>query len=62
MHYQIKIAGKIFEGSDLRTLLKRAVEAKRGIRQNPIKLLTANHLTRCTKSMQNAENPDSVRD
>lgn len=62
MHYQIKIAGKIFEGSDPRTLLKRAVEAKRGIRQNPIKLLTDNHLARCTKSMQNAENPDSVRD
>lgn len=29
MRYQIKVAGKIFEGSDLRVLLKRAVDAKR---------------------------------
>jgi hypothetical protein len=29
MRYQIRVAGKIFEGSDPRVLLKRAVEAKR---------------------------------
>ena len=29
MRYQVKVAGKIFEGPDFRVLLKRAVEAKR---------------------------------
>lgn len=29
MRYQIRVAGKIFEGNNLRNLLKRAVEAKR---------------------------------
>ena len=29
MQYQIRVAGKIFKSSDLKTLLKRAVEAKR---------------------------------
>ncbi|UCF35674.1 MAG: hypothetical protein JSU96_12640 [Acidobacteriota bacterium] len=29
MQYQVRVAGKIFEGTDIRTLLKRAVEAKR---------------------------------
>ncbi len=29
MRYQIRVAGKVFEGDDTRRLLKRAVEAKR---------------------------------
>lgn len=29
MVYRVEVAGKIFEGSDFRLLLKRAVEAKR---------------------------------
>jgi hypothetical protein len=29
MRYQIRVAGKVFEGTDHRNLLKRAVEAKR---------------------------------
>lgn len=29
MRYQIRVAGKIFQGDDPRTLLKRAVEARR---------------------------------
>lgn len=29
MRYQIRVAGKVFEGDDPRNLLKRAVEAKR---------------------------------
>lgn len=29
MKYRIEVAGKIFEGSDIRLLLRRAVEAKR---------------------------------
>lgn len=29
MRYQIRIAGKIFEGSNLKMLLRRAVEARR---------------------------------
>lgn len=29
MRYQIRIAGKIFEGSDLKVLLRRAVEARK---------------------------------
>jgi hypothetical protein len=29
MRYQIRVAGKVFEGDDPRSLLKRAVEAKR---------------------------------
>jgi hypothetical protein len=29
LKYQIRVAGKIFEGTNLRTLMKRAVEAKR---------------------------------
>lgn len=29
MRYQIRVAGKVFEGNDHRNLLKRAVEAKR---------------------------------
>ncbi len=30
MQYQIRVAGKIFQGTDLKVLLRRAVEAKRG--------------------------------
>jgi len=29
MQYQIRVAGKIFQGTDLKVLLRRAVEAKR---------------------------------
>ena len=29
MRYQIRVAGKVFEGTDHRSLLKRAVEAKK---------------------------------
>lgn len=29
MRYQIRVAGKIFEGTDLKILLKRAVEARK---------------------------------
>ena len=29
MRYQIRVAGKVFEGDDPRSLLRRAVEAKR---------------------------------
>lgn len=29
MKYQVRVAGKVFEGNDARVLLKRAVEAKR---------------------------------
>ena len=29
MRYQIRVAGKVFEGTDHRNLLKRAVEAKK---------------------------------
>lgn len=29
MKYRVKVAGKIFEGTDFRILIRRAVEAKR---------------------------------
>lgn len=29
MTYQVRVAGKIFEGTDFRKLLKQAIEAKR---------------------------------
>jgi hypothetical protein len=29
MRYQVRVAGKVFEGSDVRILIKRAVQAKR---------------------------------
>jgi hypothetical protein len=29
MRYQVRVAGKIFQGNDVQSLLKRAVEARR---------------------------------
>ncbi len=34
MAYQVRVAGKIFEGERVRTLLKRAVEARRRKRES----------------------------
>ena len=34
MAYQVRVAGKIFEGERVRTLLKRAVEARRHKRES----------------------------
>ncbi len=34
MQYQIRVAGKVFEGTDHRNLLKRAVEAKKQAMRN----------------------------
>ena len=41
MQYQIRVAGKIFQGADLKVLLRRAVEAKRSqlhVRLSPVRL------------------------
>lgn len=41
MQYQIKVAGKVFQGTDFRVLLRRAVEAKRSQlheRLSPVRL------------------------
>jgi len=35
MSYRIQVSGKIFEGDDLRTLLKRAVEARKNAGLKP---------------------------
>ena len=36
MSYRVQVSGKIFEGDDLRTLLKRAVEARQGASHRPV--------------------------
>jgi hypothetical protein len=41
MQYQIRVAGKIFQGTDFKVLLRRAVEAKRSQlheRLSPVRL------------------------
>lgn len=48
MAYEVRVAGKRFQSDDLRTLLKRAVEAKRKIKR---KSVTARHVLR-TASLQ----------
>jgi len=34
MRYQVRVAGRIFEGSDVNALLKCAVQARREMRRN----------------------------
>lgn len=58
MLYRVKVAGRTFEGCDPRTLAKRAVEAQREACRIRSKSLIISKLQICTKSMQNAENPD----
>ena len=36
MSYRVQVSGKIFEGNDLRTLLKRAVEARQDTDHRPV--------------------------
>jgi hypothetical protein len=36
MSYRVQVSGKIFEGNDLRTLLKRAVEARQNSGRSPV--------------------------
>ena len=36
MSYRVQVSGKIFEGDDLRTLLKRAVEARQDADHRPV--------------------------
>ena len=36
MSYRVQVSGKIFEGDDLRTLLKRAVEARQHAGHRPV--------------------------
>ena len=62
MQYRIRIAGRILQSSDIRTLLKRAVEIRRTImpssrqaHQAPHNLALCLGESNCTKKMQNEQ-------